>query len=235
MRKGFTLIELLLVISIISLLSSVFTANSAQARQKAADKSKQLQVREVEKAINLQKDTTGLVPQHHTSNPNEIAKEGTPAYNQSMQELVDNGYLGAIPKSPSGKDYSYWASENRTTAIFGAKLSNYTSSSKKTCSVALLPYEDCKHSYSEPPAGYTVVLDENVPDQAQQAYNICNTYGPNDSCRPNASGKYPNATCYQSPFMDGCLRLTAPFILYCKPFADSSCSGATNDFCGCVE
>lgn len=238
-QKGFTLIELMLVISIITLLSSIFTANSTEARQKSMDKSKQLQVREVEKAITLQKDSTGFVPQHHTANPDQVAKEGTAAYNQSMQELVDRGYLPTIPRSPSGEDYSYWASADKTQAVFGARLSSYSSSPKNSCA-QILPYEDCKHGSDGMPAGYTVSFDENIPAQAQQAYNICNTHGPNDSCRPNADGAYPGANCYLSPmgfgdFGGGCMRLTAPFILYCKPFADSACSGSGNDYCGCIE
>ena len=60
--KGFTLIELLVVIAIISLLSSVVLAALRDARQKAQLSSIVSQVKQIQNALELYKDSTGNYP-----------------------------------------------------------------------------------------------------------------------------------------------------------------------------
>lgn len=60
--KGFTLIELLVVIAIISLLSSVVLAALRDARQKAQLSSVVSQVKQIQNALELYKDSTGNYP-----------------------------------------------------------------------------------------------------------------------------------------------------------------------------
>ncbi len=47
-------------------------------------------------------------------------------YNQSIQQLVTRGFMAAIPKSKKGNEFSYWASVDKSEAIFRVKLSNQT-------------------------------------------------------------------------------------------------------------
>ena len=105
-KRGFTLIELLVVISIVSLLSSVVYANAATGRVKAQDAKKIVEARQVETAIRLFVEDNGRGPLNYG---NDIAIEGTPAYESSMQELVAGGYLAEIPETGDvGTPYAYY-------------------------------------------------------------------------------------------------------------------------------
>lgn len=235
-KKGFTLIELMLVVSVVSLLSSVFFVVSTEAKQKGEDSRKLSQVKEVEKAINLHKQDNGLVPPNYTSNGKDIAREGTAQYTQSMQQLVNKGYISAIPKSSSGTDYTYWAAPDATEAFFGAKLSTKTISTKSSCSFKspTLPYEDCgTYIAGDAPPGYTVNFS-NANETGAAGYAICNAYGPNNACL-SGNGAFPNATCGIFPIRQMCGSLAGYWYLYCKPLADSACAGGTNDYCACVN
>lgn len=244
--KAFTLIELMVVISIIALFSSIGMFSYADARQKAYDSKKTVEVQQVEKAILLYKDSKGVVPQNYTGT-NSVATEGTTAYTQSMQELVTAGYLSSIPKSPKGTDYSYYASSDKSEAFFGAKLTSPPpSSSKSSCTLKtpLLPYADCKDSWGFPgpiPSDYTAIFHESYPPndaESQAAYAICRAHGP-QGCHKNSDGAYPNATCNnhaKEPAPGNfCGYLLATFVLYCKPLANSACVGGANDYCACIQ
>ena len=237
-QKGFTLIELLLVISVISLLSSIFFASSTQAKQKGEDSKKQLQVSEVEKAISLYRNDVGAVPLNYTGNGKDVAREGTSAYIQSMQNLVDKGYIPVIPKSVSGTDYSYWADTSASNAFFGARLSNYTTSSKNSCPTDLLSYESCVdvsyNNYGQlnpPPSSEYILLSD------PEATDICRKHSSNTGCYRNSDGIYSISCFSLNPEpQDGsfCLSPAIPLNLYCKPVTDSACSGGSNDYCVCI-
>jgi len=242
--RAFTLIELMVVISIIALFSSIGMFSYADARQKANDAKKTVEVAQVEKAILLYKDSKGVVPQNYTGT-NAVAIEGTTAYTQSMQELVTAGYLSSIPKSTKGTDYSYYASADKSEAFFGAKLTSPppASSSKSSCTLKtpLLPYADCGEYPNGAPVDYTVVFHENWGSgdaETQAAYDICYAHGPQD-CHKYSDGAYPHATCYghynQPSPGSFCLALLSTFVLYCKPLANSACVGGANDYCACIQ
>lgn len=60
--KGFTLIELLVVISIITFLSSIVLAALNTARGKARDATRQIEMRQIEKALALYYSDNGVFP-----------------------------------------------------------------------------------------------------------------------------------------------------------------------------
>lgn len=105
-ERGFTLIELLVVIAIIGVLSSVVLASLNTARAKARDARKVADFRQIANALTLFYDKNGRMPNNY--NPCCGAGEGSTYYNQSMQELVSEGFLPKIPASPGGPTYAYY-------------------------------------------------------------------------------------------------------------------------------
>lgn len=122
--KGFTLIEILVVISIVSLLSSVVFASVSVARVKAIDARKVAESKQVQTALTLFYDQNNRMPGNYlasgsysstgggtsiafedASDPNSASNQ---AYEASMRELVEGGFLGAIPYSPGGEPYGYY-------------------------------------------------------------------------------------------------------------------------------
>ena len=121
-NRGFTLIELLVVIAIIGLLASVALASLNSARMKARDARKQADFKNIQTALYMFYDQFGRMPDNY--NPCCGACEGQIYYDQSMQELVSAGFLGAIPKSPGGGGYCYYnyGAENSIGALLVAVL-----------------------------------------------------------------------------------------------------------------
>lgn len=130
LAKGFTLIELLIVIAIIGILSSVVLASLSKSRVSATDAKRKNDLRQINLAINLFYDTYGRMPKNYNCNVSycpggggnygacEAAVPGVPggsttnlipaAFNASMQELVDAGFLAEIPHSNGGPGYCYY-------------------------------------------------------------------------------------------------------------------------------
>lgn len=103
--RGFTLIELLVVISIISLLSSIVLTSVNSARAKARDARKQADFRAISTALQFFFDKNNRMPANYLPGAGQC--EST-QYNQSMQELVDAGFLSAVPKNPGNGVYCYY-------------------------------------------------------------------------------------------------------------------------------
>jgi general secretion pathway protein G len=149
--RGFTLIELLVVISIIATLSTVVMASLSGAKTKAEDAKKMVEVRSVGTAIELYKSNRDEAPgnfktangHYATVDPATLevapAMEGSDAYNASMQKLVDDKILAAIPKSPDGQSYSYFNSgePNGSGAAFLATLTSGNTYGVATPSVTM--------------------------------------------------------------------------------------------------
>lgn len=105
--RGFTLIELLVVIAIIGLLSSTVLVSLNSSRAKARDARKQADFQAITTALYLFFDQYGRMPNNY--HPGYGACEDA-YYDQSMQELVNAGLLGSVPKSPGGttRPYCYY-------------------------------------------------------------------------------------------------------------------------------
>jgi len=150
-KKAFTLIELLITISIISLLSTVVMYSTSEAKLKADDAHMKVESNSVATAVRLYKeDHNGEVPfsdTYYSSYKGQMINEDDPdadkkaAYQESMQVLVDEGYLPELPTSPSGSSYSYMFTEDKTDAVFVAALT-YPSSNSNSNSCDVVGVDD---------------------------------------------------------------------------------------------
>ncbi len=107
-KKGFTLIELLVVIAVIGILASVVMASLNSARMKARDARKIADFKNISTALYLYQDTYGRMPPSYFTYGINNEVEGGGNYELSMQDLVNAGFLSAIPKSPGGPKYHYY-------------------------------------------------------------------------------------------------------------------------------
>ncbi|MFA6158184.1 MAG: type II secretion system protein [Candidatus Paceibacterota bacterium] len=202
--RAFTLVELMVVLSIISLLSSMAMYSTAQARVKADDAKKQVEVRQVQVAITLQKDTTKKTPLNYScagtycsnGTGDSVAVEGSQAYNASMQELVNNGYLSAIPNSKDDS-YVYYADTNADQAAFGVELKSPNARmTNNYCPSMPVPYSSCvstmsSGTYTPAQEGPGVVVFRDGPETA----SFCKTYGATSTaqCPQGGNGMFANA------------------------------------------
>ncbi len=208
-HRAFTLIELLVVVSIVSLISSVAMYSTASARAKADDASKKSQVHQIETAISVKKTATGKVPRNYNcggsycagGTGDSIAREGTQAFNASMQELVNEGYISAIPNSKDDS-YVYYADAAAESAAFGAELVTPTSlpmaaSAKSYCPIVPAPYTSCVNTMS---TGSYIEAEEGpgkavFREDGGFAAQFCRIYGPaTSSCWiAGGDGSFANA------------------------------------------
>ena len=206
---GFTLIELLVVISIVSLLSSVVYANASAGRVKAQDAKKIVEARQVETAVHLFVADNGRAPLNY--NVNNIAIEGTPEYEASMQELVDGGYLAQIPKTGDVETpyvYYNFGEGSAGGVLFATELKSVNAGSAGPSGSCLpfrtivdqysfneqlqgSPEDEGKFVYSEgPDCFYGGIYPENHPGTTfeermelwQESYNACWEQGGGGIC-----------------------------------------------------
>jgi len=113
-NRGFTLIELLVVIAIIGLLASIVLVSLNSAREKARIAKTQADLKQLELAIALLYDDTGLYPGKQTFSPcvqnPEIYLNASAAGIQSTDGGFPgwNGpYMSKVPLDPWGTNYYY--------------------------------------------------------------------------------------------------------------------------------
>lgn len=158
-ERGFTLIELLVVISIIGLLSSIVLTSVNSARAKARDARKQADFRAISTALQLFFDKTGGMPANYLPGMGQCESA---QYNQSMQELVDAGFLPVIPRSPGGSAYCYY-NYGGGNSIGGLMVTSLETVSDTTTGI--------------PPSCRPFSAGTNWCDQSSnKGYCICNTY-----------------------------------------------------------
>lgn len=141
-NRGFTIIEIIVVIAIIAVLSGIVIANINLYRMRARDVRKIADLKNIQAALQLFYAEKGHMPGNYTFHAMTGACEGggegdadATAYNKSMQELVDAGLLGNIPRSPGGGVYCYF-DYGSTKEEFWADLSTVGALLKTTLEAA---------------------------------------------------------------------------------------------------
>ena len=113
LNKGFTLIELLVVISIIGLLSSVVLASLNSARAKARDARRFSDMRQIQLALELYRDSNGSYPSASINNPRENScgtgndtNTQMGKWDSALSVLVSQNLISRLPSDPIGSVYN---------------------------------------------------------------------------------------------------------------------------------
>lgn len=101
-QNGFTLIELLIVIAIIGLLASVIIVSLNSARAKGRDARRKADLAELQKALEMYYMDNNSMPINR--NPCCGYPDSSPNF---LQELVTDGLLANVPKSPTSPSNPY--------------------------------------------------------------------------------------------------------------------------------
>ena len=126
--RAFTLVEVMVVMSIISLLSSFLMTRVTQARAKAQDAARMQTVIQVNNAIKAYTLDKGVRPTNFNGTSVALSSDapdgtGQNAFQKSMQQLVDNKNLSAIPQAIGGVPFVYYDYGGTIGALFGTTLS----------------------------------------------------------------------------------------------------------------
>jgi type II secretion system protein G len=247
-NKAFTLIEVLVVTAVISLVASVVNAQLGESRKKAEDTHMKQEVNQVRNAVEQYRQDFGSVPVGSSySSTGQMVSEGTDAYNTSMQELVDNGYLPEVPRSPDGSSYSYLATADEEDAVFAAVLNDEDSgdSNSNSCEVVSSgEWGDC--NWNGGIWGTNCEDNAEYDPEVQECFdlgltNLKNVYCVVDFCGEQSTNPslYPQSICD-----DHAKNLSTPPSKICsydygyticeKPVI-YVCSGSSNsDYCSCI-
>ena len=113
-KKGFTLIELLVVIAIIGILSSVVLTSLNTARDRARTARAQADLKQLQLAIELLRDDTGLHPAKLSLAPCSQDPEVYLSSPAAGIQATDGGfpgwkgpYMSAVPLDPWGTNYYF--------------------------------------------------------------------------------------------------------------------------------
>jgi len=126
-KKGFTLIELLVVIAIIGILTAIITANFTQAKQKARDTKRVLDIAQIQGALEMLFDKCNKYP----SIVQYRAFTGVPAEvcNKFGVSYTLNYFISKMPTPPTtGEVYDYAVTGTFDNYVLRAKLETNSSS-----------------------------------------------------------------------------------------------------------
>ena len=120
-KKGFTLVELVVVIAILGILAGIAIPRFMDATATARGSKIVADMRTIESAVSMQYAKTG-------------------SYSDSVQGLVDNGYLASLPVAPKGaakitKNDGKTLDYTPTNTAYGIKSTTVTVDGKTTTTV----------------------------------------------------------------------------------------------------
>ena len=137
----------------IGLIASIALVSLNSSRAKARDARKKADFRQISTALQLYYDKNGAMP--------DSLGSGCSNYEQSMQQLVDAGFLARVPLSPDGSGYCYY---NYGPGSIGALMVTTLETSPNTTT-------------GDPPSCRPWPAGVNWCDQSSnKGYCICNTY-----------------------------------------------------------
>lgn len=243
--KGLTLIDLLFTFAIISLLTSVIFYNVTEAKKRALDAEMKTEASEVSNAVALYKnENNGNVPLSVSGEAGTIYTETDIKYQESMQLLVNKGYLSGIPKSSDGKSYSY-AVDEKNNAFFAFKLrqGSFTNNTKNICPVTIensggtKSFNSCATNYDECTESSGVQCFDNT-STPYNSYCYCN----GQIALSNNPSVVPSQICSQILYCSGMFNvwvLTPPSFMCTYTLSGVSniptCDGSSNlDYCQCI-
>ncbi len=126
-NKGFTLIELLVVLSIISLLSSIVLAALNDARAKARDARREMDIRQIQTALELYRDDHGEYPWYPSSwacSYPYAGQESLKRWSTYLQKDL-KPYISQLPNDPiNSNDIAFVGSFNNVYGYCYYTLNN---------------------------------------------------------------------------------------------------------------
>lgn len=134
-KRGFSLIELMVAMSIIAILATIGITSYVNAQKRARDGRRKADLEQIRSALEMYRVDNNTYP------TGGWLRVDTDADNTLTTELVDNGYLSALPLDPKKDDngnpgpcytpsnyrYNYWSSDGSSyflTAIMESDTSN---------------------------------------------------------------------------------------------------------------
>ncbi len=103
-KRGFTLIEILVVVIILGLLAAIVAPRIIGRTDEAKVKSTQVQIRQLEGALNLYRLDNGIYPTTDQGLESLVTK---PTISPVPNKWREGGYIPKVPKDPWGYPYVY--------------------------------------------------------------------------------------------------------------------------------
>lgn len=103
-RSGFTLVEILVVVVIIGMLAALVAPKVVGRGEEAKRTAAQVQIRELEQALDMYKLDSGMYP---TTEQGLEALINKPTTSPEPRKWKDGGYLRKLPVDPWGKEFIY--------------------------------------------------------------------------------------------------------------------------------
>lgn len=103
-RSGFTLVEVLVVVVIIGMLAALVAPRVVGRGEEAKRTAAQVQIREIEQALDMYKLDSGMYPTTEQGLEALITK---PTTSPEPRRWKEGGYLRKLPADPWGKEFIY--------------------------------------------------------------------------------------------------------------------------------